>query len=141
MPKNQIFTKNIITFLDVYQKIEIVWIAMSKQHATYECEFVCCRKRTRMATKHKPIVFDLSSKYDVNQDYHLVDRKDLWKMDNETAKKRIDELNMRVLYARKHYKGRYDERHRMWMQTLARPMKSHHRLSLSLEALIALENL
>jgi hypothetical protein len=95
----------------------------------------------RMATpkKHVPIVFNLLNKNDVNQDYHLVDRQELWKMDNETAKKRIDELNMRVVYARKYYKGRYDERHKKWMQTLARPMKPHHRLNLSLDALIAID--
>lgn len=95
---------------------------------------------TPCSKKHRPIVFNLSNPYEVNQDYHLVNRQDLWKMDNETAKKRIDELNMRVLYARKHYKGRYDERHMKWMQTLAKPMKSQHRLSLSLDALIALDN-
>jgi hypothetical protein len=100
--------------------------------------------RIAMATaapkKRTPIVFDLSNKHDVNQDYHLVDRQELWKMDNETAKKRIDELNMRVVYARKYYNGRYDERHKKWMQTLAKPMKSHHRLNLSLDALIAIDS-
>lgn len=99
-------------------------------------------KSVKMSQKsqHTPIVFDLHPKYDNSQDYHLVDRTELWKMDNETAKKRIDELNMRVVFARKHYKGRYDERHRKWMQTLAQPMKTHHRVSLALDALIAIDN-
>lgn len=101
------------------------------------------RARTIMSTakKHTPIVFDLSYSQNVNQDYHLVNRQDIWKMDNETVKKRIDELNMRVVFARKFYKGKYDERHKKWMQTLVKPMKSHHRINLSLDALIAIENI
>lgn len=101
------------------------------------------RARMTMSTskKHSPIVFDLSNDQDVNQDYHLVSRQDIWKMDNETVKKRIDELNMRVVFARKFYKGKYDERHKKWMQTLVKPMKSHHRINLSLDALIAIDNI
>lgn len=101
------------------------------------------KARTTMSTakKHTPIVFDLSNNQDVNQDYHLVNRQDIWKMDNETVKKRIDELNMRVVFARKFYKGKYDERHKKWMQTLVKPMKSHHRINLSLDALIAIDNI
>lgn len=83
-----------------------------------------------------PIVFNLQ-KHDDNTDYHLVDRNELHKMDTETMRKRIDELNMRVQYAKKHYRGRYDHGHKKWMDTLAKPMKSEHKVQLSLDALIA----
>lgn len=86
--------------------------------------------------KRVPIVFNIRQQDD-NTDYHLVDRNELHKMDTDTMKKRIDELNMRVQYARKHYKGRYDHGHKKWMDTLAKPMKSEHRVNLSLDALIA----
>lgn len=85
--------------------------------------------------QRKPIRFTLEQSF--NADYHLVDRTDLHKMDNETIKKRIDELNMRVVHARKFYRGKYDERHRRWMQTLAQPMKAYHKVNLSLDAIIA----
>jgi hypothetical protein len=85
--------------------------------------------------KRIPIVFNLQNNDDA--DYHLVDRKELNKMDTETMRKRIDELNMRVQFAKKHYKGRYDHGHKKWMETLVKPMKSEHRVNLSLDALIA----
>lgn len=85
--------------------------------------------------KRTPIVFNLQKQDDT--DYHLVNRNDLNKMDTETMIKRIDELNMRVQFANKHYKGRYDHGHKKWMETLVKPMKSHHRVNLSLDALIA----
>jgi hypothetical protein len=85
--------------------------------------------------KRTPIVFNLQNNDDV--DYHLVDRKELNKMDTETMRKRIDELNMRVQFAKKHYKGRYDHGHKKWMETLVKRMKSEHRVNLSLDALIA----
>lgn len=84
--------------------------------------------------QHTPIKFNLEYS---DKDYHLIDRSELHKMDNQTIKKRIDELNMRVVHARKYYRGRYDERHRRWMQTLAQPMKTHHKVNLSLDAIIA----
>lgn len=86
------------------------------------------KKRTR-------IVFNLQQNNDM--DYHLVDRIQLQNMDTETMRKRIDELNMRVQFAKKHYKGRYDHGHKKWMDILAKPMKSHHKIDLSLDALIA----
>lgn len=85
--------------------------------------------------KRTPIIFNLKSNDDT--DYHLVDRNELNKMDTETMRKRIDELNMRVQFAKKHYKGRYDNGHKKWMEILAKPMKSHHKVKLSLDALIA----
>jgi hypothetical protein len=85
--------------------------------------------------KRTPIVFNLQNNDDA--DYHLVDRNQLNNMDTETMRKRIDELNMRVQFAKKHYKGRYDHGHKQWMNTLVKPMKSHHRVNLSLDALIA----
>lgn len=85
--------------------------------------------------KRTPIVFNLLNNHD--RDYHLIDRNELDKIDTETMRKRIDELNMRVQFAKKHYNGRYDHGHRKWMETLVKPMKSHHRINLSLDAIIA----
>lgn len=93
-----------------------------------------------MATskKHQPIVWDIETT--TFGDYHLVNRRELSKVDNETLmKKRIDELNMRAEFARKHYKSRYDRGHRKWMQNLAAPMKSSHKVHLSLDALMAID--
>lgn len=87
--------------------------------------------------KRTPIVFNIPQQ-DENRDYHLVDRSELDNMDSETMRKRIDELNMRVKYANKHYKGRYDHGHKNWMEIVAKPMKSEHRVNLSLDALIAI---
>lgn len=88
------------------------------------------------SSKRQPIVFNLDQPQD-NFDYHLVYRSDLKNMDSRTMKKRIDELNMRVQFARKKYRGTFDERHKKWMQTLVEPMKSQHKVHLSLDALIA----
>lgn len=86
--------------------------------------------------KRTPIVFNLQN--DDDMDYHLVDRNELHKMDNDTIRRRIDELNMRVQFAKKHYKGRYDHGHRRWMETLMKPLKHHYRkVDLSLDAIIA----
>lgn len=85
-------------------------------------------------SKHNPIVYPTK---DFHADYHLMSRDDLLKMDNTTFQKRVDELNMRVQFARRYYKGRYDERHRRWMKTLVKPLKTEHKLHLSLDALVA----
>lgn len=85
--------------------------------------------------QRNPIVFNLQNSDD--KDYHLVNRNELDNMDTETMRKRIDELNMRVQFAKKHYKGRYDHAHKRWMETLVKPMKSYHKVNLSLDALIA----
>jgi hypothetical protein len=85
--------------------------------------------------KRTPIVFSLQNEDD--KDYHLVGSNGLYKVDTETMRKRVDELNMRVQYARKHYRGRYDHGHKKWMELLVRPMKSEHKVHLSLDALIA----
>lgn len=89
-----------------------------------------------MATQ--PITFNLPSS---SSDYHLVSREDLNKKDHEVFQKRIDELNMRVQHAKRYFKGKYDDRHKRWMQTLAKPLKQTHKLSLSLDALIALSDI
>lgn len=88
--------------------------------------------------KWTPIVFNVQNNDD--KDYHLVARSELNKMDTETMRKRFDELNMRVQFAKKYYKGRYDYRHKKWMETLVKPMKSHHMVNLSLDALIAIRS-
>lgn len=85
----------------------------------------------------KPIVFDLTE--DVVKNYHLVNRKDLHDVkDTDTLRKCIDELNLRVKHATKHYKGRYDEPHKNWMRTLAKPLKVSQKIGLSLDALVAI---
>lgn len=128
--------------LRIFYKMTKITSNVIRTTATLRVRTTPLTKTKTMSTpkKYTPIVFDLLDKQVVNQDYHLVNREDLWKMDNETTKKRIDELNMRVTYARQFYKGKYDERHKKWMQTLAKPMKSHHRIHLSLDALIAIDN-
>lgn len=93
------------------------------------------KDKMEASKKRSPIVFDLQNGDDM--DYHLVDRNELSKLDTETMRKRIEELNMRVQYARKHYKGRYDHGHKKWMEVLMKPMKSEHKVQLSLDALIA----
>jgi hypothetical protein len=90
-----------------------------------------------MSKQKQPIVFTLDD--NTLTDYHLVNRDELNNLDTQTMIKRIDELNMRVQFARKNYRGRYDEGHKKWMQTLARPMKTEHKLSLSLDALVAVQ--
>lgn len=86
------------------------------------------------STKKTPIVFPKSQN---EIDYHLVSRDELDNMDADTMRKRIDELNLRVQHAKKYYRNRYDDRHRRWMQTLAKPMKIEQKLHLSLDALVA----
>ena len=97
-----------------------------------------CHKMDKKTERRqiKPIVFSLDETH-ADKDYHLVDRNELRKMDNATMKKRIDELNMRVQVARKRYRGTYDERHKGWMRVLVEPMKTEHKLALSLDALVA----
>ena len=105
-----------------------------KVHIYILCIYVIV-SNMEASKKRTPIVFNLQNNTDM--DYHLVDRNELNNMDTETMRKRIDELNMRVQFARKHYKGRYDNGHKKWMETLVKPMKSHHKVNLSLDALVA----
>lgn len=86
-----------------------------------------------------PITFNLDE--GDAKDYHLVNRHELQKVkDTETLKRCVDELNLRVKHATKYYKSRYDERHKQWMRTLARPLKTEHKLSLCLDAIVAVNN-
>lgn len=83
-----------------------------------------------------PIKFELEESN--VQDYHLVHRKELHEVhDPETLKRCIDELNLRVRHATKHFKSRYDQRHTDWMRTLARPLKVEHKVDLALDAIVA----
>lgn len=87
--------------------------------------------------KHIPIKFEIVEKS--VKDYHMVSRNELRNIQNtDTFQKCVDELNARVTFARKHFRGTYDKRHVDWMTTLAKPLKVHHKVSLSLDALVVL---
>jgi hypothetical protein len=87
---------------------------------------------------YNKIVFALPAKVHDN-DYHKVKKTELkgTNTDTDTMIRCVQEMNARVTFARKYYKGKYDQRHRHWMKTLTNCMDLSHKLELSLDALVA----
>lgn len=91
-----------------------------------------------MASSHTPIVFTVETSH--ISDYHLVSRRELANyknMDTKTIDKIVTELNARVDFTRRNFRGRYDAGHGKWMSVLVAPLKPQHKLDVSLDALVA----
>ena len=70
-------------------------------------------------------------------EYHVVKRAT---MKNDKPG-RLVEFQRRVDFTKKYFRGKYDLKHRAWMKKLAQGFDTQDRVSMSLDASIALRNL
>lgn len=71
-------------------------------------------------------------------DYHKVHRSEIEKathrLTGDTRRRLLEEFKERVNYTKRHFKGRYDARHRWWMKKLTNHITTVDRLYMSLDA-------
>lgn len=86
-------------------------------------------------------------KYNQNQNirmamyknYHKVQRNELDRkyVSMGTKQRIVAEFKERVVFTKKFYKGRFDERHKKWMRRLSEHINLNDKLGMSLDACIA----